>query len=728
MKLLKDKITPNINQIYFYSVAILILRLDLVFLNTMPTGGDMGAHVVPIKYFIENFAADFKLNGWSNDWFAGYPLYFFYFPLPPLITFILNLFVTYSIAFKIMVIGSVLLTIYSFEKLFRNIHENFSIFGFIAGLTYVLTESFTIYGGNLASTLAGQFSFTYSIAFANLAIAVITKSKNKNSHVLSAIFLGLSLLSHLIPFIIYGAIYSYFWFTSKNTKIEKLSSALIFIAITIRFITSLLINLEYTTNMGYTPFTKVNDLIKPDILPFLVISLLIVLINFKDIYNRKGTSIFEWFILLSSLLLYFFVPEGALWNGRVVSFFNLGVVIVFFKLFEYCIEDIFRYQQGTFILKILSLIIIISYLINFSQMWNINSYRVFLYPLILIFLLGSVYFFISSTDLFKLAFAASIVFTISFLPHWVSWNFNGYENKEQWSDIENLYSNLNNLSPGRIMWEPNPDLNKYGTPMVLMTIPLYTHHSSMEGLYFDSSITTPFHFIAVSGLAERPSNPVGGLRYINNEFEKGQKYLEDLGVDYFISYTDSITKKAHDNNKFTFLFSSDPFTVFSLKSKKVELVHQKLVKFEKTTFVERTLSSLFRNTEYSNFFNAAYENFDNLDFQRIIEIEILDSIEMETSSENVKVTNLEIGSDKITFNTDKPNELHIIKVSYFPNWEIQNGAGPYRISPSFMAVVPYSQNVVLNFTTTRYESYSFYTTIISLLLFISLLRKRNKIV
>ena len=134
-------------------------------------------------------------------------------------------------------------------------------------------------------------------------------------------------------------------------------------------------------------------------------------------------------------------------------------------------------------------------------MWNINSYRVFLYPLILIFLLGSVYFFISSTDLFKLAFAASIVFTISFLPHWVSWNFNGYENKEQWSDIENLYSNLRVLAPGRIMWEPNSELNKYGTPMVLMTIPLYTHHSSMEGLYFDSSITTPFHFIAVSGLA-----------------------------------------------------------------------------------------------------------------------------------------------------------------------------------------------------------------------------------
>ena len=724
MKLFKDKVFLNINQIYFYLLVILILRLDLVFLNTMPTGGDMGAHVVPIKFFIDNFITNFKLNGWSNDWFAGYPLYYFYFPLPAVITFILNLFFTYSIAFKLMVIGSILITIYSFEKLLRKSNEKFSIFGFIAGLTYVLTESFTIYGGNLASTLAGQFSFTYSIAFANLAIAVITKSSNKNKHVISAIFLGCSLLSHLIPFIIYGAIYLFFWIKTKNTKIEKFSSLLIFSALTVRFTTSLIANLEFTTNMGYTPYTKLSDLIKSDIAPFMVISLLIILINFKDIYRHKTTSLFEWFILISSVLLYFFVPEGALWNGRVVSFFNLGVIVLFFRLFEHSIEDIFRYEQGELVLKVLSLIILIAYLINFSQKWNIDNYKIFLYPIVFLFFVGAIYFYISTANLFKLAFTASVIFTISFLPYWVSWNFNGYENKDQWTDIEKLYSNLNELPPGRIMWEPNSDLNKYGTPMVLMTIPLYTHHTSMEGLYFDSSITTPFHFIAVSGLAERPSNPVGGLRYINNQFEKGQEYLEELGVDYFISYTDSITNKSLESDKLTLLFSSDPFTVFGIKSDKVELVDQKLVRFEKTTFIERTVSSILRNTEFTNFFDASYVNFDNLESQRIIEIGNSGYQQLETSSEEVKITNLKMTSETITFKTNKPNKLHIIKISYFPNWQIQNGLGPYRISPSFMAVVPFSENVELRFETTRVEKYSFYTSLFSLILFLGLIKKR----
>ena len=623
-----------------------------------------------------------------------------------------------------MVIGSILITIYSFEKLLRKSNEKFSIFGFIAGLTYVLTESFTIYGGNLASTLAGQFSFTYSIAFANLAIAIITKSSNKNKHVISAIFLGCSLLSHLIPFIIYGAIYLFFWIKAKNTIVEKFSSVLIFSALTVRFTTSLIANLEFTTNMGYTPYTKLSDLIKSDIAPFMVISLLIILINFKDIYRHKTTSLFEWFILISSVLLYFFVPEGALWNGRVVSFFNLGVIVLFFRLFEHSIEDIFRYEQGELVLKVLSLIILISYLINFSQKWNIDNYKIFLYPIVFLFFVGAIYFYISTANLFKLAFTASVIFTISFLPYWVSWNFNGYENKDQWTDIEKLYSNLNELPPGRIMWEPNSDLNKYGTPMVLMTIPLYTHHTSMEGLYFDSSITTPFHFIAVSGLAERPSNPVGGLRYINNQFEKGQEYLEELGVDYFISYTDSITNKSLESDKLTLLFSSDPFTVFGIKSDKVELVDQKLVRFEKTTFIERTVSSILRNTEITNFFDTSYINFDNLESQRIIEIGNSGYEQLETSSEEVKITNLKMTPETIAFKTNKPNKLHIIKISYFPNWQIQNGSGPYRISPSFMAVVPFSENVELRFETTRVEKYSFYTSLFSLILFLGLIKKR----
>ena len=37
--------------IFSYSILLIFLRIDLAFLNTLPTGGDMGAHVAAVDYF-----------------------------------------------------------------------------------------------------------------------------------------------------------------------------------------------------------------------------------------------------------------------------------------------------------------------------------------------------------------------------------------------------------------------------------------------------------------------------------------------------------------------------------------------------------------------------------------------------------------------------------------------------------------------------------------------------
>ena len=137
------------------SLLIIFLRVELVFSDLLPTGGDMGAHIVPTKFFVSELFNNFKLSGWSQDWFAGYPIYYFYFPLPPIITGLLNFVFPFSISFKIMVMISQVLLVISIELLMRKNIKQFSFYGFGVGLIYLLTESFTIFGGNLASSLAG---------------------------------------------------------------------------------------------------------------------------------------------------------------------------------------------------------------------------------------------------------------------------------------------------------------------------------------------------------------------------------------------------------------------------------------------------------------------------------------------------------------------------------------------------------------------------------------------
>ena len=727
MKSVSKNLNSNISEkLFYFIVLILFLRIDLVFLNNTPTGGDMGAHIVAIDTFIKEFMPNFQINGWSNDWFGGYPLYYFYFPLPAIITFFLNLIFPFGIAFKIMVVLSIILVVYSIEKLMRKTSNQISIYGATAGLFYVFTESFTIYGGNLASTLAGQFSFGYSLAFANLSIFYLLKSNNNFRFPISSIFLALCLLSHLIPFIIYSPIYAFYWLSRKQNFNQKILSISIFLALVSRWSTSLIMNLEYTTNMSYTPFSRIEDLIKKDILPIIFILIGLLITKHKNLIKNKTLNLFELYLIFSSILLYFFVPEGALWNGRLVPFFNLGIIFLFFKALEIFIEDIYLYQQGLNVLTVLFFGGTIYCLYIFYEKWSANqSYLNVYVPIILLIIIFAIINLNNVVIQLNMLIVSIIFSTISFLPHWLNWNFTGYEGKNDWNQIQSLYTKLENLKPGRIMWEPNSDMNKYGTPMTLMTLPYFTKHTSMEGLYFDSSITTPFHFISVSGLAKRPSNPVGGLSYINNKFDQGVDYLYDLGIDYFISYTEEIESKAMSSDRLNFLFSSEPFSVFEVSSSKVELINQDIEVFSKVNKQEGILSSVFRDTNITNFFEKAYENFDELDEKRIVEVSNKILIQP-SNNNNLEVTDIRITNRKISFFTNNPGELHLIKVSYFPNWSISNGLGPFRTSPSFMSVIPNQEYVEINFVKTSLEKNSFYFSIFSLLLsLIILIRSKN---
>tara|TARA_B100000900_G_scaffold360378_1_gene332435 strand:+ start:1099 stop:3285 length:2187 start_codon:yes stop_codon:yes gene_type:complete len=717
----------NIAIVFPFAILLIFLRIDLIFLDTTPTGGDMGAHIVPTKYFVEELFYNFKISGWSNDWFAGYPAYYFYFPLPPSIVAILNFVLPFNISYKIMVLISLVLLVISIEKLINHNIGTFSYIGFSGGLLFLLTESFTIYGGNLASSLAGQYSFTYSLAFANFAIYYIRISSQKYSVIKSATFLGLSLLSHIIPFLVYAPIFLFYFLFSKSIYTEKAVGFFIFLFLTLRFSVSLFLNLEFTTNMTYSPYTEIKDLIKPDILPFVIG--IVVYVLFASRKNLKQIiSTTEMYLIFSSTLLFFYGPEGALWNGRLVPFFNLGLIIIFFKIIEDRSDLLIRKLHGKLLIISFYLICSSFFLFSYIQKWQ-ESYIVTVYFVAFLILVLSIFSFNKPKFGLGVTLIALVISSVNFLPHWLNWNFTGYEKKNDWSDITNLYSGLNELEPGRIIWEPNSDLNKYGTPMVLMTIPMFTNHQSVEGLYFDSSITTPFHFVTVSGLAESPSNPVGGLSYINGDFDRGVEYMKELGVDYFISYTESITDKAVMSNELEYVFHSSPFTVFKLYSDKVQVVNTEVTDFTQPELFDRISNSIFKQEKTESFFNLAMKEFKLDNKTRIVEgigsdeLKILNKITFKGSD----INNISISNNRISFQTEHPNELHIIKVSYFPNWKIENGSGPYRISPSFMGVIPYSNNVNITFKNTVLEKVltiiSLFVLLFSVYLFIFRIKK-----
>ena len=92
---------------------------------------------------------------------------------------------------------------------------------------------------------------------------------------------------------------------------------------------------------------------------------------------------------------------------------------------------------------------------------------------------------------------------------------------------------------GRVTWENNEDNGQYGTTMALMLLPHWTDGcmASMEGLFFEASGTTPYHFLTTAAMSKQSSNPVRELRYDNNDASIGVPYLQALGVRYVMVRT-----------------------------------------------------------------------------------------------------------------------------------------------------------------------------------------------
>ncbi|MDX1450522.1 MAG: hypothetical protein R3246_15850, partial [Acidimicrobiia bacterium] len=171
---------------------------------------------------------------------------------------------------------------------------------------------------------------------------------------------------------------------------------------------------------------------------------------------------------------------------------------------------------------------------------------------------------VAGTALASVFFLVAGLVSLSFAAGWARWNYTGYEGKGAWPEYEGLLQRVSELPPGRVMWEANREMDKYGTPMALMLLPYWTDesHPSMEGLLFESSLTTPFHFLNAAEVSERPSNPVRGLNYHTRSFDRALEHLPLYNVEYYVAFTDE--SKAKADAALERLFESPPWVVYRL--------------------------------------------------------------------------------------------------------------------------------------------------------------------
>ena len=115
---------------------------------------------------------------------------------------------------------------------------------------------------------------------------------------------------------------------------------------------------------------------------------------------------------------------------------------------------------------------------------------------------------------------------------------------------------------GQAMWQYDPSLNRFGTTQALMLLPYWSNGciGSMEGLLFESSATTPYHFLNQAELSVTPSEAMVGLNYSTLNVPAGIQHLQLLGVRYFMASSAQVQAAASADPSLRQVATTGPWT------------------------------------------------------------------------------------------------------------------------------------------------------------------------
>lgn len=313
---------------------------------------------------------------------------------------------------------------------------------------------------------------------------------------------------------------------------------------------------------------------------------------------------------------------------------------------------------------------------------------------------------------------------VTYVDSWARGNYRGYEAGDNWEEYQSLMLAIEDLPDGRVQWEGNSAWGDYGTTLSPMLIPYWTEgsHTTMEGLFYESSLTTPFHFINSSEMSLGASNPIPGLKYHNFQMDRGLRHLDLYGINYYVSITPEAGEAADAMDSMTRIATIGPFGIFELPQSPLVVT----ATFEPSVYdvPDRGLVASLVGAptvtgadgqelhSFHDFVLGWYDNVETLDKwivadgpEEWLRIESLDDLNpVALDIPEGSVSDIVLEDDRISFTTTAVGEPHLVKISYFPNWVASGADGPYRASPSLMVVVPTQENVVVEFQDTWPES------------------------
>ncbi|MBI1890321.1 MAG: hypothetical protein HYS18_06740 [Burkholderiales bacterium] len=641
--------------------------LGIGFLNSAnwPTGGDAASHLLYAQLYSDDLLFSGKVVPWVPEVFGGLPFLSYYFPLPFMVIAFLSKVMGLAPAFKWGgFLASMLLpgAVFTASRRWLGFSWQAACFGAFGALAYLLHEQNSIWGGNLLSTLSGEFAYSYGILFAVLAMMAWARAIHLGrGWVLAAVMEAASGFSHGFPLLIVGFSTGFLLLDGLSGGKERMLQ---------HFKQSLRMllcghALAFALLGGWLwPMLEMHSLTIPNDASFGVS-------GWRDLFPVTLWPL-GWAGLAGVLLLALpSVRRG--WNEqqrRAVCYFASAAglaAVAFIAGDQLGLADI-RFFPLVWLLGAIACGWLAGQALAFIGV-SANGKR----PVPRFLVAASA----------CLAMLGWIGPEIQRAPDWGLWNHSGLDPKPQWHNLKQLFPAMQgDLWTPRMTFEHDPANSDLGSTRTLEALPMFLgHRPVLEGLYMESALLGPAVYQLQSEISAQPSSPLVRFPSGSLDPELAAKHMNFLHADTALLRSDKAKAALEGSGLFVKMAESPPFALYRLKqfdSRLAQVVTQPLRLIPGKDWMQDAFA-WFRNR---NRF-AAYLPVVGTALPPVGKVPA------------APVREVKLDRHELVFETSAVGQPHLIKVAYHPRWHLASNGSLHIAGPGYMLVVPQEKEIRL---------------------------------
>ncbi len=653
-----------------YTATALRFPWEPVFSDTILTGGDSGSWHQVLLHLRDGLLPQGRLFGWSQDNFFGYPDFQYYFIPPFLLALLLGSLFPLSVGLKLATLAGTWLTPLAVWWMLRAQGRGpwERLGGAALSLVFLFHERFDMFGGNLLSTLAGEFAYSFSFTLQIAFIGALFLDLPRRRILRPALLLALTGLSHAFVFL--TAVLLPLWFLLRRGGLRRLPeiAALYGLAFLLMAFWTLpmLAGLPYTTPLRVVwQFPHWSDLFHQAFGGVILLAVVLHLLARWKGHPRPADGFFLYGMGVSAGLYL----TASLLHIADIRFFP---PLLFFSLLS-------AWSGLQALLRILPrppqrlaapLSLILAAALGLGTLWDPSHIA----------------------------------------PRWFLANYAGYQATPAFApgaEMDQLRQLLTEVE-GRVGWEHAAYAPRFGTDRVFENLPLFTGRPTTEGIHYASALLARAVTTVTAEISLRIGSP-SPIVYSHYDPERAERHLRLLHVNHVIIASPLMQTLLNEHPGFRLVGHAGSLALYRLSRPSPALVEglttpplacdcgdarwkDRLQAWFRRGGPEPGAPLLVPQRFIPPHERARFPATVTVDrFGRTSPTPALPRLPTATISE------VHIDDRQIRFRTNRPGQPHLIKVAYHPNWRAAAGETLYPVSPGLMLIFPRGEQVRLHY-------------------------------